>query len=186
MRLTGIAAALAIALAAGCGPKIVPLPIECPREEPGVGTSCVAGALCFYTTGNCDRTYQCVDGAWESQSDGCPEPPPPPTGTCPTALPTVGAPCKVPGQACQFTFPGDCEGLFVATCSDANQWSVIDQSPPCMPSACPPAEPMSGSPCTTGLSCTYTATPPGCPPETHDATCVQGAWQIETPGTCMP
>jgi hypothetical protein len=28
--------------------------------------------------------------------------------------------------------------------------------------------------------------PPGCPPETQNAACVAGMWQIQTPGTCMP
>ncbi len=181
-----LAAALAAfaALAAACGPKIIPIPNGCPREEPAAGAACAEGALCAYGDDTCTRTYACVDGAWQSEGDGCVEPPPPP-GMCPTALPTMGAPCKSPGQTCQFTFPGACEGVFDATCSDAKQWTVTDNSPPCMPPECPPDEPPAGAPCTPPLSCTYTALPPGCPPETHDATCASGVWEIKKPDTCV-
>src|SRR5262249_15545707 len=56
---------------------------------------------------------------------------------CPKSLPTVGAPCKSPGETCPFDFPGTCAGHFVATC-EAGGWQVSDESPPCAPACAYP------------------------------------------------
>ncbi len=167
--------------ASACGPSVIEVsPGGCPSAEPIPGESCEGAATCGYGGSPCGRSYACVDGAWVSAAPGCTPPP----GACPGSLPTMGAPCKDPGQVCPFTSPGTCVSMFVATCT-AGQWAVTDESPPCMPPPCPTDEPMAGAPCSFPYSCTYLVTPPGCPPETDNATCVNGAWTIQTPGTCV-
>jgi hypothetical protein len=120
---------------------------------------------------------------WQLVSDACPPPPPP--GACPSSIPGMSTPCMTPGQMCTYDVPGDCQGVFVARCN-AGSWSLLDQSPPCNPSACPTMEPAAGASCDAGASCTYTVMPPGCPAETQNATCVGGVWKIDTQGTCGP
>lgn len=170
----------------GCEPQVtnVAAPPDCPRQEPIAGEPCDGHDTCGYAGEPCGRSYACADGVWQSASGSCGPPPPP--GPCPTSIPTISAPCKSSGQACSFTVDGTCPGLFVATCG-ANGWEVSNQSPPCMPPPCPMDEPTAGSPCSfPQQSCTYVVTPPGCPPETQDATCEGGAWTIQTNGTCTP
>jgi hypothetical protein len=96
----------------------------------------------------------------------------------------MGAPCKVAGQSCMFDVPGQCPGVFVATCGATQEWSVADQSPPCQMHPCPATEPVAGTPCDYPYSCTYTTMPPGCPPQTENATCTNAVWQIAVPHPC--
>lgn len=104
---------------------------NCPDTPPEVGTFCDAVAVCGYGDAPCGSSFTCTDGVWES-AGGCSTPP----GACPAKLPTMGAPCKSPGQACTFTFPGSCSGVFVATCDPGAQWAITDETPPCMPGPC--------------------------------------------------
>ena len=156
---------------------------DCPAEPPAGGEPCGAPALCAYPGGGCGGTFACTGTEWVLADQGCPVPE---AGACPTDIPTPGAPCSIGGQACTFDVPGQCPGVFVATC-DGGQWAVADQSPPCVPSTCPTTEPMAGAPCSqaSSSSCTYTVVPPGCSPQTQDATCLSGAWVIAAP-PCMP
>ncbi len=109
----------------------------------------------------------------------------PEAGACPSAIPTSGAPCPVPGESCPYDVPGECPGLFVATCGATGSWAVADQSAPCAPHPCPPMEPTAGAACDYPYSCTYTVVPPGCAPQSENATCESGAWTIAAP-PCTP
>jgi hypothetical protein len=76
--------------------------------------------------------------------------------------------------------------MFVATCDPESKWAVADHSPPCMPPPCPTDAPDAGAPCDADQSCTYAVVTPGCPPQTEDATCVDGAWKVDSPAPCAP
>jgi hypothetical protein len=160
---------------------------DCPAFAPTAGQPCGAPAVCGYPVAvagtDCSQSFTCTDSVWQPAGDDCPTPPPP--GSCPSAIPGAGAPCKSPGQVCTFDVPGECPGVFLATCA-AGGWSIADQSPPCMPHPCPAVEPTAGTPCDYPYSCTYTVVPPGCPPRTEDATCTGGMWKIDAPAICGP
>jgi len=128
---------LAVWLAAGASGCKVQVVVDgtptgtCPDTEPTVGDPCHAVAACGYGDAPCGSSFVCTDGVWES-GGGCTTPP----GACPAQLPVMGAPCKSPGQACTFTFPGSCSGVFVATCDPGSQWAITDETPPCTGGPC--------------------------------------------------
>jgi len=174
------------ALAGACATQVdAPQMTGCPAEVPSAGAPCDAPMSCSFAGdggSTCGPAFACESFVWQPLGVSCP---PPPVSTCPANLPTPGAPCKDPGQACPFDVPGACPGVFVATCT-AGEWAVADESPACTPPACPTAEPAAGTACDEGLACSYTVMPPGCGPATENATCVGGAWKIETGPTCSP
>jgi hypothetical protein len=129
--LAVVAVWLASGAVAGCKVEVTVLGSTagaCPNTPPEVSEPCDAVAVCGYGDAPCGSSFACVDGVWES-AGGCTQPP----AECPAKLPTMGAPCKVAGQACTFTFPGSCSGVFVATCDPDAQWAITDETPPCMP-----------------------------------------------------
>jgi hypothetical protein len=178
-----LGAALLTALLS-CQQDIIPFETggTCPANPPVAGEACGHPVECNYAGTECAGLFSCQGGTWVQQSH-CPPPPPP--GSCPSSLPGPGTPCSTPAQSCTFDVPGDCPGVFLATCT-ASGWSVADQSPPCMPSTCPSTEPTAGTPCSSPASCTYTVLPDGCPPHTENATCAGGVWTIDVPAPCGP
>jgi hypothetical protein len=183
------AALLAAFLVAGaaCSPQVTDTDLDagqgdCPAESPFGGEPCGAPALCVYPGTGCGRSFACSGDVWQETGDVCPVPE---AGACPSAIPTTGAPCSSAGQSCTFDVPGECPGVFVATCGAAGEWAVEDQSPPCAPHPCPAMEPTAGATCDYPYACTYTVVPPGCSPETQNASCVNGLWIIDVPA-CMP
>jgi hypothetical protein len=184
-----IAAAIGAAAIAACESPIMSvadprgMPGDCPADQPTAGDPCGAAALCGYPGTDCVTSFSCTNGIWQSAGNDCPPPPPP--GSCPMALPSAGAPCKTAGQMCLFDVAGQCPAVFVATCGAGTmQWSVADQSPPCPMHPCPAMEPMAGTACDYPYMCTYTTLPPGCPPQTENASCVNGMWKIVIPSPC--
>ncbi len=150
---------------------------DCPADPPYAGEPCGASALCAYPGAGCGHSFSCDRSTWQSAGDV----PRVQASACPSAIPTPGAPCAFAGQSCPFDVPGECPGVFVATCGAAHSWAVADQSPPCTPHPCPATEPTAGSACDYPYSCTYTVVPPGCAPQTEYAACVNGAWTIDAP-----
>lgn len=122
--------AAVVCLAAGCKSEIIIDATSggCPAMEPELSSACEGALTCGYAGSPCGGSFTCLGGVWQPAQGGCNPPP----GPCPSKLPTMGAPCESAGQACTFTYPGSCSGVFVATCGDAAQWVITDQSPPCM------------------------------------------------------
>jgi hypothetical protein len=155
--LAVVAVGLASVVALGCKTEVIVnggTSGACPDTPPEVGAFCDAVAVCGYGEAPCGSSFSCTDGAWQS-AGGCPSPP----GACPAKLPTMGAPCKSAGQACTFTFPGSCSGVFVATCDAQLQWAVTDETPPCMPPG-PCSGHVTTDACAADVACRWLV--PGC------------------------
>jgi hypothetical protein len=155
---------------------------DCPKDPPYGGEACGAPALCTFPGEGCGHSFSCDGSTWQEASDACPVPE---AGACPSSIPTPGAPCSLDAKGCVFDVPGDCPGVFLATCGTSGEWALSDQSPPCMPHPCPATLPTAGDACDYPYDCTYTTVPPGCSPETQDATCVNGVWTVDAP-PCIP
>ncbi|XYH92632.1 hypothetical protein ACMHYB_32740 [Sorangium sp. So ce1128] len=177
------AASLAGAVALpGCDPTVQGG--SCPEEEPERGSSCEADDLSCDYIDSCDNPigYECVDGAWQVESEISCNPPPPPE--CPAEMPATGSACWQIGAGCAYGGPPDCPEPTIVTCGDDGTWSVTTIAVSCNPPApaCPEELPADGDPCEAGIGTCGFMMPTGCGPLPVDGECVlQGdtwRWQV--------
>lgn len=154
---------------------------RCPERSPSLGSACSvpASLACDY-----DRCYgahptvsaRCEAGKWALLHTSCN----PPSVPCPEAQPAPGIACENSwgGSICSY---GACDtgGSAATLACIANTWTTAGECP----SACPTAEPTTGTACWhVGDPCRY-GDCYGAP--TISADCREGKWQVSE-ATCNP
>lgn len=122
----------------------------CPPKLPPYGMACGGYNKCGYANG-CGGvdTATCNGKYWEIAKGPCTTP------TCPSYLPPEGAPCS---GVLKCGYSNYCGGIDTAYCGGTSSYWKIDRgpcAPPPPPPTCPTTTPPDGSPCASGLNCSW-------------------------------